>query len=159
MVFFSQGLSDQAKTFTGKESTPGPQKMLSLGIALFFFLQILVMAHPWSKNLQKLSWPQKNSMALQTVLPSMGLSIFSSIFLYVSYAPEGPSLHYSMTVWTNIHSFLCQHLLGTFSVHIQVWGAISHLCPPPLRFTQAQMLFVFSTSREIAIWRPLPLFW
>lgn len=71
-------------------------------------------------------------MALQRVLPSYGSSIFSSMFLYVSCAPEGPRLHHSMTVGTNIHSFLCQYLLGTFSVHIQVWGADSHLCPPPL---------------------------
>lgn len=98
-------------------------------------------------------------MALQRVLPSYGSSIFSSMFLYVSCAPEGPRLHHSMTVGTNIHSFLCQYLLGTFSVHIQVWGADSHLCPPPYpaRFTQAQMLFVFSTPREIAVWQPLPL--
>lgn len=118
------------------------------------------MAHPWSKNLQKLSWPDKNSMALQSA-SQHGSSIFSSTFLYVSYAPEGPCLHYAMTVWTNIHSLLYPVLIGRLLCpHSSVWCVTPLLVGPPTATRsslQAQMLFTFSPQGEIAVWQPLPL--
>ena len=130
MVFFSQGLSDQAKTFTGKESTPAPQKINALTwYSTFFSLQILVMAHPWSKNLQKLSWPQKNSMALQRVLPSMGLASFLQYSFIYSMLQRVPVF---IILWqsepTFIHFFVSIYWapsLSTFKC-----GVLSPICAP-----------------------------
>lgn len=85
------------------------------------------MAHPGSKNLQKLSWPENKHRGLQGT-SHYGPSIFSPVFPYTSYAPEAPALHYSTTVWT-IHSFIYQYLLGTSCVHTQVLSVVSYLCP------------------------------